>query len=181
MSSANNAKWAVVSERHARAVSEFLDAANGIPAERWLLPVADGKWTPAQVTVHVIQSYEITTRQLRTGEGLKVQTGWLVRRILRQVVLRPIMWTRKLPRGAKAPKILLPGETAIGRDEALDRLRIVVAEFEGELRARRDQPDLQLTHHIFGSFDPCTGLDFLAVHTAHHGRQLQSSWVVQTN
>lgn len=179
MSSANDAKWAVVSERHARAVNEFLDAANGIPAERWLLPLADGKWTPAQVTVHVIQSYEITTNQLRTGEGLKVQTGWLLRQILRQVVLRQIMWTRKLPRGAKAPKILLPGETAIGRDEALDRLRIVVADFEGELRARRDQPGVQLTHHIFGSIDALRGLDFLAVHTAHHGRQLQSSPVAE--
>jgi len=174
MGSASNAKWAVVSERHSRAVNEFLDAANGIPAERWLLPLADGKWTPAQVTVHVIQSYEIITKQLRTGEGLEVQTGWLFRQILRQVVLRPIMWTRKLPRGAKAPKILLPGETTIGRDEALDHLRAAVADFEGELHARRDQPGVQLTHHIFGSVDALKGLDFLAVHTAHHGRQLAS-------
>lgn len=174
MSTAIDRKWSVVSDRHSRAVTEFLDAATSLPAEQWLLPVDDGKWTPAQITLHVVQSYEVMTRQLRTGEGLRVQTGWLLRQVLRLVVLRPIMWTRKLPKGAKAPKDLRPGDTTIGRDEALERLRAIVAEFEGELYSRRQQRGLQMTHHIFGSVDALKGLDFIAVHTEHHGRQLRS-------
>lgn len=166
-------KWTVVTDRHTRSVAEFIDAAAGIPAERWLEPVAEGKWTPAQITLHVIQTYVVMTRQLRTGVGLRVQTGWLFRQVLRQVVLRAIMSTRRLPKGAKAPKDLRPGDTAIGKDEAIDRLRAIVTEFEKELQSRRDQKGLQMTHHIFGSVDALKGLDFIAVHTEHHGRQLQ--------
>ena len=174
MSTARDRKWVTVADRHARSVDEFLEAIRAVPDGLWSTPIADGKWTPAQITLHVVQSYDAITRELRTGEGLRIQTGWLFRQVARHVILRSIMWTRRLPPGAKAPKVLRPGETTIGKEEAHDRLRLAVDEFAQALQERRDQKGLQLTHHIFGSFDAVKGLDFLAVHTEHHGRQLRS-------
>jgi hypothetical protein len=165
-------RWNEISERHSAAVREFLTVGTALSAAWWRAPIAAGKWTPAQITQHLIQTYEIVIRQLRTGEGLNVQTGWLVRQVLRIVVLRPIMWTRRLPPGAKAARVLLPDVTEIDQGTALARLRDVAAEFEAELSARRGQAGLQLTHHIFGSVDAVDGLDFVAVHTEHHCRQL---------
>jgi len=165
-------QWAKVGARHSRAVARFLTAAKELSAAQWRAPIGDDKWTPAQITQHVTQSYDVLTRQLRTGTGLRVQTGWLLRQVLRVVVLRPIMWTRRLPPGAKAARELLPGETDLGQEEALARLGAAVAGFEHELQARRDEAGLQLTHHIFGSVEAVKGLDFVAVHTEHHARQL---------
>ena len=165
-------KWKKIGDRHSGAVDGFLAAAAAIDAAGWQSPLADGKWTPAQVTQHVTQTYEVLTVQLRTGKGLTVQTGWLLRKVLRIVVLQPIMWTRRLPRGAKAPRVLQPGAVDVPQEAAIERLRAVAAEFETELLSRRHEKDLQLTHHIFGSVEALKGLDFVAVHTEHHGRQL---------
>ena len=112
-------------------------SANRIQEDRWQVPIADEKWTPSQITQHVTKTYEAMIHQLRTGEGLQVQTGWFVRQVLRQAVLRPIMWTRKLPKGAKAPRMLRPDDSGLGRDEAVERLQGVVTEFVDELDARR--------------------------------------------
>ena len=165
-------KWKKIGDRHSGAVEGFLAAAAAIDAAGWQAPLADGKWTPAQVTQHVTQTYEVLTSQIRTGKGLAVQTGWLLRMVLRAVVLRPIMWTRRLPRGAKAPRVLRPIAVDITQADAIERLRAAAAEFEAELLSRRHDRDLQLTHHIFGSVEALKGLDFVAVHTEHHGRQL---------
>jgi hypothetical protein len=165
-------RWKTVAARHRAAVDGFVASAREIAGADWQSPLADGKWTPAQVTQHLIQTYEVLTQQVRTGTGLKVQTGWLLRQVLRLAVLRPIMWTRKLPPGARAPRSLLPVETEEAQDAALQRLLDVVAAFETELAARRGDAGLELTHHIFGSVDAVSGLDFVAVHTEHHSRQL---------
>jgi hypothetical protein len=165
-------KWKQIGDRHAAAVEGFLGAAAAVDASGWQSPLADGKWTPAQVTQHLIQTYEVLVAQVRTGKGLKVQTGWLLRQVLRQVVLRHIMRTRRLPRGAKAPRALLPADADASQGAAIERLRAAAAEFEAELLARRDEPSLQLTHHIFGSVGALEGLDFVAIHTEHHGRQI---------
>ena len=165
-------KWKQIGDRHSAAVEGFVGAATAIDPAGWQSPLADGKWTPAEVTQHVTQTYEVLTVQLRTGKGLTVQTGWLLQRVLRLLVLRPIMWTRRLPRGAKAPRALRPSAVDISQAAALERLCAVAAEFETELLSRRSDPSLQLTHHIFGSVEALKGLDFVAIHTEHHGRQL---------
>src|SRR5262245_65783641 len=121
------AKWKQIGDRHSAAVEGFLGAAAAIDEAAWRSPLADGKWTPAEVTQHVTQTYEVLTGQLRTGKGLTVQTGWLLRQVLRVVVLRPIMWTRRLPRGAKAPRALRPGAIDLSQAAAIERLRAVAA------------------------------------------------------
>jgi hypothetical protein len=165
-------KWEQIALRHTVAVRRFLEAGAELSPAQWQTPIAAGKWTPEQITQHVIQTYDVLTRQLRTGEGLRVQTGWFLRQVLRSVVLRAIMWTRRLPPGAKAARALMPTGVEIGKAEMLEQLRTLAAAFEDELQVRRNDEGLHLTHHLFGSIDALRGLDFVAVHTEHHGRQL---------
>ncbi len=165
-------KWKIVTGRHDAAVESFVAGARAVAPERWQTPIGDGKWTPAQITQHVIQTYEVLLSEVRTGQGLTIKTGWATRQVLRLVVLRPIMWFRRIPSGAKAPRPIRPREDGLDQSGAIARLEAVVAEFNGELVAKRDGPGVRLTHHLFGSVDAVDGLDFVAVHTAHHGRQL---------
>ena len=46
--------------------------------------------------------------------------------------------------------------------------------FEQALLARSGDPKLALTHHIFGRFPAIEGIDFVAIHTEHHARQLEA-------
>lgn len=166
-------KWQIVTARHDAAVESFVAGARAVPAERWERPIGEGKWTPAQITQHVLQTYEVLISELRTGEGLTVRTGWATRQVLRLVVLRPIMWLRRIPSGAKAPRPIRPREDGLDQAAAVARLEAVVCEFNSEIVASRDRTNARLTHHLFGSVDTVDGLDFVAVHTEHHGRQLR--------
>jgi hypothetical protein len=84
------------------------------------------------------------------------------------------MRTRRIPRGARAPRELAPREVEATREAALDRLREAAARFEQALLARSGDPKLALTHHIFGSFPAIEGIDFVAIHTEPHARQLEA-------
>ena len=161
-----------MAERHSTAVDRYLSTAAALDDVAWRKPIGEDKWSPAQITLHLIQTYEVLLQQLRTGQGLKVQTGWLLRQVLRVAVLGPILWSGKLPPGAKAPRVLLPGATDLTQEDGVARLRAVASEFEAELLARKDEAGLQLTHHFFGSVGALRGLKFVAIHTEHHGRQL---------
>lgn len=165
-------QWEAAVSRHAEAVGRYLASAAAVPEELWRQPVAEGKWTPAEITEHVLLAYRTLVDQVRGGRGLRVQTGWLMRNVLRVAVLAPIMMTRRLPPGARAPRALRPGEAASPRDAALEELRRAAAEFEAELSARRHDEGLRLTHHLFGAVRPLKAIDFVAIHTEHHGRQL---------
>jgi hypothetical protein len=172
MTQRQDRKWAQAMDGHSAAVRRFLDAGAALSQAQWRMPIAKGKWTPAQITQHVVQTYQVLIRQLRTGQALQVQTGWLLRQILRVVVLRPIMWTRRLPPGAQAAEALLPIEGEAGQQEKLEQLRDAAATFGAELDSRRYDAAVRLTHHIFGSVTAVNGLDFVALHTDHHARQL---------
>ncbi len=174
MNSALALKWSRVGERHARAVKDFLEAGAGLDSADWNTPFETGKWSPDQITQHLIRTYEVLVEQLRTGRGLEVRTGWLLRQFLRLFVLRPIMWTRRLPPGAAAVREILPTSDPGEQSASLARLREAVDEFVRELEARRADDALRLRHHIFGEVPAVDGLDFVAVHTEHHCRQLSS-------
>jgi hypothetical protein len=168
------AKWRAAISRHAESVGGFVAAAEAIEAGGWREPASEGKWSPAEIAQHLLQTYETLVRQIEGGEGLRIRTNGALRFVLRHTVLRRIMRTRRIPRGARAPRELAPREVEATREAALDRLREAAARFEQALLARSGDPKLALTHHIFGSFPAIEGIDFVAIHTEHHARQLEA-------
>lgn len=165
-------EWAQVMERHRAAVAVYLQIAGTIPETVWLAPIEAEKWTPAQITEHLILTYQIFLKQMRGEQNIEMIHGFLMRRLLRLLILPGIYRRRKLPRGAQAPDEILPIEANKTPEVALKQLREAVAKFEKEASERRNEENLRLTHHVFGKIKLIEGIDLAAIHTEHHARQL---------
>lgn len=168
-------EWTEAIERHRTAIADYLQAASAIEEPVWRLPVGLNKWSPAQITDHLIRTYRILAEQVRGGRGIRIRYGFLLRQTLRLLLLPRIFRTRRLPGGARAPREILPGDSVIPREMAVRQLDELSREFEREILSRRNDRHLRLTHHVFGDIEPLKGVDFIAIHTEHHGRQLPRS------
>jgi len=168
-------EWREVIERHRTAIADYLQSASRLNERVWRVPVKTEKWTPAQITDHLIRTYHILLEQVRGGRGLPMQYGFLLRQILRLALLPRIFRTRRLPGGAKAPKEIVPADSNRPRESTLRQLEELSGEFEREILSRRNDGQLRLTHHVFGEIKPLRGVDFIAIHIEHHGRQLPRS------
>ncbi len=165
-------EWAAAIEKHRTAITDYVQTASRIDEQIWRLSVEAEKWTPAQITDHLILTYEMLVKQICGGQGLKMQYGFPLRQILRLTILPKIYRTRQLPRGAKAPPEIMPEDSEMPRETALAKLEELSGAFENEILSRRNDKDFRLTHHVFGDIKPLKGIDFIAIHTEHHARQL---------
>ena len=165
-------EWAKAIAGHAGAISDYLRTAALLDETAWRIPAAPGKWTPAEITEHLVRTYQVSLEQIRGGPGLEPRVGAFLRQILRLAILPRIFRTRRLPRGARAPREIRPIDPRLPLQKALEQLRDLGGEFEREMSTRRIDGELRLTHHIFGELEPVRGVDFIAIHIEHHGRQL---------
>jgi hypothetical protein len=164
--------WESVLASHAAAADAYCRAARSIDAAAWRTPVAPGKWSPAEITEHLNQIYDVVLDQLRGGPGLQIRTGSFVRWMLRRLALRRIMRRREIPVRVSAPAEATPLHVTDSQAEAVARMRTLAGELEREVTARRAEPGAHLTHHLFGSFDLLPAVDFVAIHIEHHCRQI---------
>jgi uncharacterized damage-inducible protein DinB len=158
---------------HRDAVHEFFTRAAQVSPARWDVPRAPGKWSPAQEVKHIVLSYEAFTRDLGGGEPMKlVGTRW--KRLLWRVLgLTSILWLKRLPKGARAPREARPPEGAIDQETLLAELRARTDEFEIVFReAWETAPARKLTHPYFGGLTLTDALELARVHTRHHAAVL---------
>jgi len=160
------------SSDHHRAVREFVAAARAVAPDEWERPLAEGKWTPAQVAEHLRLSYEVFAAQFAGGQGLRVRTSWWQRRMLRWRFLGGILQQGVLPAGARAPREVRPGDGPFDRDTVLLALEEAAAQAESGLVRRWTDPTCVMTHHVFGDLRPPQGMRLATVHTRHHAAQL---------
>lgn len=165
-------EWTQIMERHRAAVALYFQFAETIPENTWLTPIEDEKWTPAQITEHLILTYQVFLKQMGGKRNIKPVHSSFVQWLLRLFILPQIYRRRKLPRGAQAPEEILPIEADKTREAALEQLKKAVVEFENEASERRNEEYLRLTHHVFGKIKLIEGIDLAAIHTEHHARQL---------
>jgi hypothetical protein len=157
---------------HRSSIGEFITVAEAIPPSDWESPLSPGKWNPAQVAEHLRLTYEILDRELSGHPGVRVRTSWWLRLILRFRVLPGILREGRIGEGAQAPREVRPGPGPFPRAAILSQLRAIAADTEAALAGRLEQPGAGITHHVFGRLSPARALRFLAVHNAHHTRQL---------
>jgi hypothetical protein len=163
--------WGSALLRHSNAAGRFANTAGSISESSWSEPLADGKWTPAQVTEHLNRTYQVIIGELKGEKGIRIRSPWLLRQVLRQTVLRSIYRKRALPKGARAPSEIVPKLTDETQCASLERFKELARNFEAAVNANRDT-GRKLTHHIFGGIDLLPGLDFIAIHIEHHHRQI---------
>lgn len=158
-------------EIHARAVADVVARAGRLPEERWLAPLGDGKWSPAEVVAHLVTTYDPLLRELGGGDGMAIRTKLWQRWMLRLTVLPRILKGRGFPKGAVAPRETRPTGTA-GRDESLALLRRRAEELDRAARSAR--PGQTITHAYFGAANLADGVLLCARHVEHHAAQLDS-------
>ena len=154
---------------HRAAVEEFFHRAAQITSARWNTPRAEGKWTPAQEVRHVILAYEMFTRDLEGGAPARL-VGTPFKRVLwRAIGLTSILWRRKIPRGARAPRESRPEEGEHDQQTLLNDFRARTDRFEVIFRETWERhPGRTVIHPYFGSLDLVDAMKMCTVHTRHH-------------
>lgn len=154
---------------HRAAVQEFVDRARAIPADRWLVPRAEGKWTPAEETRHLALTYRVFSADLRGERQARLKGTPLHRLLWRVIGLTTVLYARRIPRAVRAPREVRPEGETRSPDALLDDLRREVREFEevfeNTIRAR---PRTTVTHPYFGKLSLPQAITLAAVHTRHH-------------
>jgi uncharacterized damage-inducible protein DinB len=159
---------------HADAVAGFLSTVERVPADRWKVPRAEGKWSPAETLEHLAIAYDVLLRELETGVGMKVVTSVWQRLLLRVTMVPRILRTGIFPKNARAPREVRPQMPPSDKATAIAAFREKADRFAAEVaRTRAARPRARLTHAYFGSAPLADGLLLVARHIEHHRRQLE--------
>lgn len=154
---------------HRAAVHDFVARANAIEDSGWLTPRAEGKWTPAQETRHLILTYEAFSRDLRGESAIALRGTPLKRLLWRAIGLSSILWRKRIPVAVRAPREVRPEWEAAPRHELIPRLEARAREFDTLLeRAWLHEPKRRVTHPLLGSLSLEHSIRFHSVHTRHH-------------
>lgn len=157
-----------------RSAATFRTRAQQVPDDLWTRARAEGKWSPAEETEHIVLSHELFLAQLRGGPPMRaIATGWRLV-LTRWLVLPWILRTGRFPR-ARAPRESRPVATGAGRAELLARLDRAVAGVIDLLR--RDEPTVvrRLRHPYFGAITVTQAVRLSSVHTDHHAGKLPAT------
>jgi hypothetical protein len=166
------ADWAALIADHSAALEEFLRASRRMAGRQWNQPLATGKWTPAELTSHLTESYGILRSELAGGPGMQLRLSTLQRFVLRHTLLPRILATGNFPAGARAPRETRPQQVQLDPKVALQELSTQADAFVQELSDRARNGRVRLTHAYFGSMSARRSLLLVTVHTRHHARQL---------
>ena len=159
---------------HERVVAAFGNAVRRVPAARWTVPVAAGKWSPAEEALHVVRSYELAVgvdagdvvMQRRVAPALASLSRWLL--------LPLLLRSGRFPHGAAAPVEVWPDADdarRLDRDALVARLGRAADEAARALRAADAvRPRRRIVHAYFGSLSPLLALRLVSAHARHHAR-----------
>ena len=161
---------------HGLAVREFIDRASALDATRWLTPRAEGKWTPAQETKHVLLAYDEFIRQLREATSMRRRGNALRRAISRVIGLTSILWLKRIPVAVNAPREVRPDWVDTPSAELLEALQLRSQEFDTAfVRTWHAEPRRRMSHYLFGALSLDQGIRLVSVHTRHHAAFLPPS------
>lgn len=167
--------WQHAGGVHAAAADDLVAAVRALPDDAWQRPLADGKWTPAQIVHHLNLTYDVLLGELAGGAGMKVRTRPWQRVLLRATVARRILGGKGFPRAAPAPREIRPEGDPGTRDEALAGFRDRAERFTAAAEeVRTSRPRARLTHAYFGEASVAEGVLLCGRHIQHHTAQLRA-------
>lgn len=170
--SLDSPRWRTVVDEHRVALAAYLDTAARLTPEAWNRPWGPGKWTPGEVTEHLLLVCEAFLSEVETGRGMQLKlTPWR-RRLGRWFLLPHILFHRSFPPRAPAPRETRPDAPRADRDGMLEALRGLGERVE-EALGRAHLAGGGVTHPYFGLVDAVRALRLGAVHLEHHRRQIE--------
>lgn len=163
-----------VIEANRRAVSAFAEAVRAIAPARWATPRGPGKWSPSQVTEHVVLTYEQSRRMLE-GTFVGPAKPWFRQLLARRLGLPPLFKRGAFGKGPiRGPDFIEPSDAPPSSAVLLDRLEQVARALEQRL-ADPSGKVVTVVHPIFGRLPLTDLLHFLWIHTDHHRPQLAAT------
>lgn len=159
---------------HARAVADYISAAQRFERDCWHEPLQPGKWSPAEVTQHLRLTFDAIAGELAGGASMRLRVGPLARIIIRLTIMRRILGGGAFPTGVRAPREARPVRNDTDRDVELDSLRERSASAEAlfvDTFAQR--PHMTITHPYFGRIRLPQAMFLSARHIDHHRGQLE--------
>lgn len=171
-----SSSWSVAEQRHAEAVAAFLVAASLVPNEKWTVPLGPNRWSPAQMLLHIEQSYLLCADALRGGPGMLPRRSALVGWLSRAAILPLMRLTGRFPKNVPAPRELRPDANLAHsphREALTARVQAAATVALAQLRAAVDtKRHVRLSHAYLGSLDAYQTLRLLNAHTQHHAHLL---------
>jgi len=165
--------WPDIQQLHSQAAAEVVSTAGRVPAEKWLVPRAEGKWSPAEIVEHLSLAYDVILRELAGGGGMAIRTKLWQRIMLRLTIMPKLLRGEAFPSGTRSPREIRPATASPDQAAAIASLgdraaRFVIAVSE----AQRKNPRTRLTHAYFGRSTIDNAVLLCARHIQHHHKQL---------
>jgi uncharacterized damage-inducible protein DinB len=166
----DNPSWTRALTEHAAALDTFIARIEAIPDTAWHRERAPGKWSPAALALHVIDSYRLGHDAIRSGGGgMRLRVAPWQAWIGRTIYFPAMLALGRFPQGAPAPSEVRPDLEAaarLDRAEAIATLRRVAEAAVTALVAA--PPSTRFVHAYFGGMSPRLTLRLLGAHTRHH-------------
>ena len=169
-------KWPDLQQVHSQAAADVVSTAGRVPAEKWLVSRAEGKWSPAEIVEHLSLAYDVLLRELAGGAGMAIRTSLWQRIVLRLTIMPKLLRGEPFPQGTRSPREIRPATASPDQAAAIASLRDRAARFDAAVsEARRKNPRTRLTHAYFGRSSLDNAVLLCARHMQHHQKQLQGA------
>jgi hypothetical protein len=166
-------KWTAIQQLHGDAAERLAMSAEKVDPQKWLVPRAEGKWTPAQVVEHLSRVYDVVTNEIEGGPGMKLRLQFWQRMYLRVTVLGRILNGGWFPEGAPAPYETRPGAVTPDQRTSIAGFRARAAQFAtAAASAHESGRRVRVTHAYFGTASVERATLLCARHIEHHEKQL---------
>ena len=168
-------RWRAAVDEHQAALAAYVEAAAALPEGAWTRPWADGKWTPAEITEHLLMTYRVFIGEVNGGPAMRLKLTPFRRRLLKMLMLPHMLYHRTFPRGARAPRELRPDPATLpDQADGVVQMRALGERYAQEAERARAAGWDHVTHPYFGAIDLTRGMCLCAVHLEHHTRQLRA-------
>ena len=168
-------KWPEIQKIHDDATRDVIAAAERIPADRWMSPRAEGKWSPADIVEHLNLAYDALLRDFAGEGGMKIRTKLWQRILLRLTLVPKLMRGGAFPANARAPRETRPATSNPDQAAAIagfrERSARVHAAAVDAINGRRR---VRITHAYFGRSAVPEAILLCARHMQHHQKQLEA-------
>lgn len=157
---------------HDQAVDALVSAVSSVPSDRWGAPYQDGKWSPGEITAHLVSTWDVLLQELGGGTGMALRTNWWQRVLLRSLMMPRLLAGKSFPRNAKAPRETRPAAPLPDREAALAAIGARVEAIRSQSRKAAELGRV-LTHAYFGKGPVDRGIVLAARHIQHHTAQIE--------
>lgn len=166
-------RWAAAAARHQEVVARYLATADRVAADRWETGPREGKWSPAEVTQHLVLTYRAMADEQEAGLEVPVRLPRARAWFLRTFALPRLLAGRPFPPGVRAPREVRPAGPVPPRRQLITEFSEATSAFAAAYQRAAARRGARATHPFFGRLTLLDMYRFAALHTEHHRRQLE--------